>query len=154
MPTVSTTRLTPRQRDVARHLADGLHAAEVADELNLSLATVRQYKTAAGHRLGVSGAPALVEAAYESGDLDQPDPDPEAGKALACLPDVQRKVLALRAQGMGVQEIADHLSRPVHVVRKDVRALMAALGAKTPAHAITRARQLGLLGVPNAGRSS
>ncbi|MFI9040883.1 LuxR C-terminal-related transcriptional regulator [Streptomyces sp. NPDC053726] len=152
--TASTACLTPRQHDVVRLLADGLLPAQIADTLNLRTTTVREYKDVAAHRLGVHGTPALVQAAYESGALGQPEPAPDADDGPICLPDTQREVLALLAKGMTVGEMADHLHWPEHVVRKDARSLIAALGAKNPAHAITRAWQLGFLGVPDTGRLS
>ena len=47
--------LSERQRDVLRHLAHGLTTEETADQMDLSPNTVRLYRNAAYHKLGISG---------------------------------------------------------------------------------------------------
>lgn len=52
-PAINLDSLTPREREVLRHLAQGLTAKEVALELNLSHRTVEQYRARIMEKLGV-----------------------------------------------------------------------------------------------------
>lgn len=48
-------RLTTRQLDVLREIANGATNAETADRLHLSIHTTEMYLARAGHRLGTAG---------------------------------------------------------------------------------------------------
>lgn len=53
-------KLTPREIDVAQHIASGLSNAEVADKLNLSKHTVDSYLKKAYFKLGVHSRSELI----------------------------------------------------------------------------------------------
>ncbi|MEM8988269.1 MAG: helix-turn-helix transcriptional regulator [Pseudomonadota bacterium] len=48
----SNDKLTPRQRDVLMHIANGLRADEIAHELGVSVAMVRKHEADIRKRLG------------------------------------------------------------------------------------------------------
>jgi RNA polymerase sigma factor (sigma-70 family) len=53
-------RLTPREREVLRHAAQGLHAKEIANELGISARTVEVHKTRIMEKLEVRNIGELV----------------------------------------------------------------------------------------------
>ena len=61
--------LTDRQRYVVTAIAHGLTNQEIADELGLSLETIRYYRSAAYRRLGVHTSSQAVRAAVRLGIL-------------------------------------------------------------------------------------
>ena len=60
-------RLTQRERDVVRHLADGLTNREIADHLNLSEHTIRNYLIRVYDKLGMSTRVEVVLWALSAG---------------------------------------------------------------------------------------
>jgi RNA polymerase sigma factor (sigma-70 family) len=54
------SRLTPREREVLHHAAQGLHAKEIAASLNISVRTVEVHKTRIMEKLGVRNIGELV----------------------------------------------------------------------------------------------
>ncbi|MGH9036576.1 MAG: response regulator [Acidimicrobiia bacterium] len=63
----SDDRLTDREREVLRLLADGYTNAEVARELFLSVRTIESYRTHIQHKLGLRGRAELVRFARREG---------------------------------------------------------------------------------------
>jgi len=57
-------RLTPCERDVARLVTDGMRNQEIADKLNLSEHTVRNYMLRIFDKLGISSRVELVLYAF------------------------------------------------------------------------------------------
>ena len=66
-------RLTPRERDVVRLVADGMRNQEIAVQLNLSEHTVRNYLLRVFDKLGISSRVELVLYAF-SGAGEMADP--------------------------------------------------------------------------------
>ena len=60
-------RLTPRQREVLRGIADGLLSKEIAARLGVSLKTVDAHRTELMRRLGIRGIAGLVRYAVRVG---------------------------------------------------------------------------------------
>lgn len=72
MPTTmrSLRSVTPRQRDVLRLIADGQTTAEIAEELGLSVYTVKNYVERTFSRLGVYSRAGAVGMAMREGLLE------------------------------------------------------------------------------------
>ncbi|HET6770345.1 MAG TPA: LuxR C-terminal-related transcriptional regulator [Actinomycetota bacterium] len=72
MPTTtrSLRSVTPRQRDVLRLIADGQTTAEIAEELGLSVFTVKNYVERTFSRLGVYSRAGAVGMAMREGLLE------------------------------------------------------------------------------------
>ena len=66
-------RLTPRERDVVRLVADGMRTQEIALQLNLTEHTVRNYLIRIFDKLGISSRVELVLYAF-SGAGEMADP--------------------------------------------------------------------------------
>lgn len=64
-------RLTPRERECLRWAAEGLTAAQIAEQLNRSLATVSLHLTSAMHKLGAKNRVQAVARAVHYRLLDQ-----------------------------------------------------------------------------------
>ena len=65
----ATTRLTPRQLDVLRRLADGASTAQIADELHIAVETVRNHIRAVLAELDVHSRVEAIAAARAAGLL-------------------------------------------------------------------------------------
>lgn len=66
-PGASLGRLTPRERQVLRLVAQGYSSREIAAQLSLSPETVRSYRKSLMRKLGVSGVAKLVPLAAAAG---------------------------------------------------------------------------------------
>ncbi|AWN24817.1 LuxR C-terminal-related transcriptional regulator [Streptomyces sp. NEAU-S7GS2] len=146
----STIQLTNREGQVVRLLGRGLRIPQIAEQLLVRDATAKGYVDLAKGKLGVRDVAALVHNAYERGAVSEPEPDHHCSVTLSL---EQRQLLPRMAEGKSVSQMATELRRPVAVVRRDAREMLAELGATNSAHAMTRARQLGLLG-PRAAQET
>jgi DNA-binding NarL/FixJ family response regulator len=72
-------RLTPRERDVAHLVADGMRNQEIALKLNLREHTVRNYLIRIFDKLGISSRVELV--LYVLSGVEDPVPSPAPSKA-------------------------------------------------------------------------
>jgi DNA-binding NarL/FixJ family response regulator len=72
MPTLTRHphTVTPRQREILRLIAKGRTSAEIAEELGLSVFTVRNYVERVFSRLGVYSRAGAVGLALREGLLD------------------------------------------------------------------------------------
>ncbi|MET0735229.1 MAG: response regulator transcription factor [Microbacterium sp.] len=61
--------LTPRERDVADAVADGLSNSEIAEQLHLSVGSVKTHISSALAKLGIDNRVQLAIAAYEARSL-------------------------------------------------------------------------------------
>jgi len=66
-PGTSPVALTPRQQQIYRLIGQGLSNKQIAQALELSLATVETHRKAIAQRLGLSGAELVRRAALECG---------------------------------------------------------------------------------------
>lgn len=62
-----STLLTEREREVVKHLADGLNAREIADLLKIETGTVRNHRQNIYRKLRINRAAALARWAVEQG---------------------------------------------------------------------------------------
>lgn len=65
--TSGVSRLTTREREILELLADGRRPGEIAEELFLSVKTVKNHLTSVYHKLGVSTGAQAVSEAYRRG---------------------------------------------------------------------------------------
>lgn len=72
MPTLTRHphTVTPRQREILRQIAAGRTSAEIAEELGLSVFTIKNYVERVFSRLGVSTRAGAVGLALREGLLD------------------------------------------------------------------------------------
>jgi PAS domain S-box-containing protein len=68
-PSRRVSQLTPRQAEVLRHLADGASTQQIADELNLSVETVRNHIRAILRKLGAHSRLEAVALARARGSI-------------------------------------------------------------------------------------
>lgn len=141
--TVARITLAPRERQILEGLADGSTLATVALDLKIRENTALGYLKLARRKLhGVSETTAALAVGYAADAIDRPNLlDPET----LFLPDEQRDIVPLIAQGMASAQMATELKRPVAIVRRDGRDLLKNLGARNRAHAITRSWQFQIL---------
>ena len=64
------TQLSLREREVLRHIAEGLSAKEIASELKISTKTVEAHRTSVMRKLGVRKATELVRYAVRHGLIE------------------------------------------------------------------------------------
>ena len=64
------TQLSLREREVLRHIAEGLSAKEIASRLNISTKTVEAHRTSLMRKLGVRKATELVRYAVRHGLIE------------------------------------------------------------------------------------
>lgn len=68
----SEPRLTPREQDVLRHLAEGMSSKEIADRLNLSVRTVENHRANIVRRTGLRSVAQLTLHAVRLGLVEAP----------------------------------------------------------------------------------
>lgn len=141
--TVAKIRLTRREREVVEGLAGGSTLAEVAAGLQIKVGTASGYlQYAKGKLLGLSEIEAVVAVGYATDSITRPsllDYDK------LTVPEEQRELVPLIGQGMTPAQMATALNRQFSVIRSDEQGLLANLGARNRAHAITRAWQYQIL---------
>lgn len=64
---LASERLTPRQREVLKLIAEGLSTKEIASKLNVSVKTIDTHRTELMDRLGIHGVAGLVRYAIRIG---------------------------------------------------------------------------------------
>ncbi|MFF3431450.1 LuxR C-terminal-related transcriptional regulator [Streptomyces sp. NPDC002602] len=138
-----SVRLTPREGQVVRELAEGGTLKSVAEKLGITQITAKSYRNDAARKVGSSAVhSALVAAAHDAEVLEIPPSD----GAQVTLTDGERELLPLLIAGYSTVQMSRKTYRHINGVRRDLRGLVTALGGETDAHAVTRAYQLGLAG--------
>ncbi|MET8983421.1 helix-turn-helix domain-containing protein [Streptomyces sp. NPDC004539] len=137
--------LSPRPAQVLRLIAEGSTTGSIARDLGVTPGVIRIHLAQAlrkttGSGKGIWARPAAVETAYATGLL----PRPARLTGRVDLPDGQRELIPLLARGLTPDQIAAALHCRRQEAVGELKALERALGAATPAHVITRARQYGL----------
>ncbi|PWG15546.1 hypothetical protein DF268_00180 [Streptomyces sp. V2] len=136
--------LNRRPLQVLRLLADGGTPKTMAQDLGITVNTARFHLTHVLRRTGAgsgsSARPAAVNTAYTTGLL----PRPALLTDRVRLTHRQRGLIPLLAQGLTVEEIAATLDRTPRQALAELRELEKVLGARSPAHVITKAWQYGL----------
>ncbi|MET8979395.1 helix-turn-helix domain-containing protein [Streptomyces sp. NPDC004539] len=136
--------LSGREARVLRLLADGGTPKSIAVSLGTRVDVVHGCLWRVRCKAGASGRsdahPAVVEAAYDTGLLEKPVLLPSR----IDVTERQRELIGLLARGLSVDRIAATLGCRPSTALAELEKLERALGAMSPAHVITRARQHGL----------
>ncbi len=136
----SAPRLTMREREVLRRIADGQSTRQIARDLAIASSTAR---THANNVLVKLGARSRIQAvAVTSAPAPQPttrarEPDP-----LAALTRREHEVLACMVQGLAQATMAERLSLSRHTVRTHVRNILSKLGVRSTLEAAALVRRL------------
>ncbi|MEU0689816.1 DUF6302 family protein [Streptomyces uncialis] len=134
-------RLTAEVRRTLAATAAGLGTQHIADRDRIPHTLVLDHLATACEVLGAQRLPELVATAHLAGIL----PTPTATGKPVTVTDQEETVLLLTLDGLDTRTIADRLGTTRTTVHTRRQALMARLGAHTPAHLVTRAWQAGLL---------
>jgi DNA-binding NarL/FixJ family response regulator len=121
-PTSGWNGLSPRERDVALLLADGLTNAEIARRLFLSTHTVRMHTSRVLHAFGTSSRVGIARAL----------PPTSRGQAVA-LTTRQNQIVDAIVAGASNREIAESLGIAVSTVEKHIAEVMRRWGARSRA---------------------
>lgn len=104
--------------------------------------TAGRYLTLAKRKLGVREISTAVAVGYALKAIARPElTNPDTVSLLR----EERELIPLIGRGLSHSEMANELQRPINVVRRDGRGLLARLGAKNHRHVMKRAWQLQLL---------
>ncbi|MEU2598164.1 helix-turn-helix transcriptional regulator [Streptomyces hirsutus] len=146
------TPLTPTERRVAERLGRGMSLAQIADDLELSLHTVKSY--AGGLRIKLHlpprcAMPVLLHALITTEQITVSTPEQTA----PFLDEQQVLLLRAVAANTGIPHIARAAGIPPADVRASVDALIATTGATDEAHMVMLGHTWDLLG-PNADTAS
>lgn len=136
----SLDRLTDRERDLLRLVAQGATNREIAEQLVLSERTVKTHVHHILEKLGVENRAQAAALAVQYGLVPPP-----RGKARPDLTERELEILRLLAKGATNQEIAHTLGISEHTVKTHVHHILEKLGAGNRAEAAAYAVQLGLL---------
>ncbi|WP_432445209.1 LuxR C-terminal-related transcriptional regulator [Streptomyces malaysiensis] len=137
-------RLSAREREALQLIASGMTPAQAAAEMGVGTSRVNDCLRFALVKLGSPERPGAVHWAYTLGEISPPEHTNDGADLV--LSGGQHEVLRGLAGGQDLRWIAANGRVHLDVVRRDVRALMALVGAKTPAHLIRRGWELGVLG--------
>lgn len=143
-PSRGRLRLSAREREALQFIASGMTPAEAAAEMGVCTSRVNDCLRYASAKLRSPERPGAVHRAYLLGEISPPEPT-NAGASLV-FSTGQREILRGLAGGQDLGWIAANRRVHVDVVRRDVRALMALVDARTPVHLIRGGWELGLLG--------
>lgn len=101
--------LTPREREVLHHVAQGLSLPEIAQKLHRSLKTIESHRLSLGRKLGASNRVELTRIAIASGlapiEVSAEDAAAESAKNAAARRDLETRAQALKS----FQEINDEV---------------------------------------------
>lgn len=143
-PTAAGAPLTPAERTTLLMIADGHGTTDVAHHLGVTDATVKSTLRRLQDKIGARGRPAMVDAAYRTGQLTPPaHADPPAGPSLN---EEQHTILRLLARGATATQIGAQIYRSPVMVKTRLKVLYTVLGANTAAHAVSLGWGLGYLG--------
>ncbi|MFD4830600.1 DUF6302 family protein [Streptomyces uncialis] len=134
-------RLTAEVRRTLAATAAGLGTQHIADRDRIPHTLVLDHLATACEVLGAQRLPELVVAACLGGVL----PVPATAGDTVMVTEQEETVLLLTLDGLDTRTIADRLGTTYTTVHTRRQALMARLGAHTPAHLVSRAWESGLL---------
>ncbi|MEU4896222.1 hypothetical protein AB0B12_26300 [Streptomyces sp. NPDC044780] len=136
--------LSAREREALQLIAGGMTPTKAAAEMGVGTSRVHECLQFALVKLGTPERSGAVHRAYLLGELPPPErTDDGADLALSA---AQHEALRGLADGQDLAWIAANGGVRVDVVRRDMRALMTMVNARTPAHLIRRGWEIGLLG--------
>ncbi|MEU0689817.1 DUF6302 family protein [Streptomyces uncialis] len=138
--TPGTVVPAPRVRQTVQYTAWGWTTRRIAEDDGAAYSTIATYLTRARGLLDLEGStvPELIDACYRLGVLCEPVPD--AGVTVTA-DGPGRRLLTLTARG-GDPLTGCGTAAERRVLRDTMAGLLDLVGARTPAHAVTRLRQL------------
>ena len=135
-------KLSPRQREVVSLVGEGLTNSQIAQQLNLSVATVKSHMQAIYAELGVRRRALAVAVANGEAPLPQAAQKEEQVR----LAPRQLSILRMVAQGLSNREIAELLDCSYHTVKNHLNSIYSLIGAQGRRHAVVVARRHGWIG--------
>lgn len=135
--------MSDREREALRLTAIGMTPAEAATEMGVCTSRVNRCLRYVAAKLHSPERPGAVHRAYTLREISPPELIDAGGIVLSA---GQHEVLCGLAGGQDLEWIAANSGIWAGEIRRDVRELMALMGAKTLAHLVHRGWELGLLG--------
>lgn len=160
---IAAPRLTTREREVLRLIADGQSTRQIARDLAIASSTARTHASNVLVKLGARSRiqavataspppqlppprspilhPRVPESAPEPESEPDPDPEPEPDP-LATLTRREREVLACMVEGLAQATMAERLNLSPHTVRTHARNILSKLDVHSTLEAAALARRL------------
>lgn len=140
-------KLTPREREVMRLVAQGLSNREVGEQLSLAMGTVKWSLHNIYEKLDVSNRAQAVwfvlnrqpDVLYDPDDERQPMGDAES------ISRRRRQILKLVADGLSNRDIAETIFLSEATIKWHLYHLFRLLGVRSRSQAILKGKDLGLL---------
>ena len=140
------TRLTPRELQVLRLIAEGLHNRQIAKRIHRSIKTVEKHRQNLHSKLSTHEVAGLTRYALAIGLMDRSRRATRiSGKQVKQLTRRELEVLKLVAQGSGNKWIASELGRSIKTVDHHRENIMKKLGIHEVAGLTRYAVCLGLM---------
>lgn len=133
------TRLTTREHEVLRRIADGQSTSQIAKELAIASSTAR---THASNVLLKLNARSRIQAAAAVSPLSPLISEPPEPDALAALTRREREVLACMTEGQSQAATAERLCVSPNTVRTHTRNILSKLGVHSTLEAAALVRRL------------
>jgi DNA-binding CsgD family transcriptional regulator len=133
----ASARLTEREREVLRRLADGQSTRQIANGMAITPSTARTHAHNVLVKLGVRSRVEAAAIAIAIAHVRTPEPG-----AYAALTPREREVLSCMIEGLTRAAIAERLCLSPHTVRTHARNILAKLGVHSTLEAAALVRRL------------
>ena len=144
-PGLPPVRLTARELQILRLIAEGLHNRQIATRIHRSIKTVEKHRQNLHTKLSTHEVAGLTRYALAVGLMQQARPVQALAKAARQLTRRELEILKLVAQGSGNKWIASELHRSIKTVDHHRENIMKKLGVHDVASLTRYAVWLGLM---------
>ena len=144
-PTLPPVRLTARELQILKLIAEGLHNRQIATRIHRSIKTVEKHRQNLHTKLSTHEVAGLTRYALAVGLMRQARPVHALAKAANQLTRRELEILKLVAQGSGNKWIASELHRSIKTVDHHRENIMKKLGLHDVASLTRYAVWLGLM---------